>query len=105
MRFTGPASQVKKCPLDEGAFGVWRLAFGVWRLAFGVWRRSSAAVGRSFDTVASNLYSRSSPGSMLGLRWGSGGHGKRTKTRGQPNQEWSVRIRNQTFFRPLLDPR
>jgi hypothetical protein len=42
MRFTGPASQVKKYPLDEG-----RSAFVVWRA------QSFNCSGRcSFDTVA-----------------------------------------------------
>jgi hypothetical protein len=31
MRFTGPASQVKKCPLDEGG----RSPFGGWRVQSG----------------------------------------------------------------------
>jgi hypothetical protein len=78
MRFTGPASQVKKCPLDEGAFTVHHSPF-------------TGAVDRSFDTVASNLYSGLPQGACLVFAGEAVVMGKELKPEGQPNQEWSGR--------------
>jgi hypothetical protein len=98
MRFTGPASQVKKCPLDEG---------GVERSALVVWRAQSfnCSGRRSFDTVAL-IYVLGLPHAACLVSAGEAvavGKGLKPEVDRTKGGAGGAEIR--PFSRPLLDPR